>query len=184
MKRSSRRRCLPLVFGIVNILSMVACADLRAQPWSPEGYRMSAMRYDSLGFRILIDDQSSRGRSAFDRILQSECSSILQRNGIHYVPQNPDGRDDHYSAIVIDVTVQPLDGGRGTDELYYGTISFQREVSFSVADRPHNTVGSTWSMTFGGQARDRIAIVSDIEARLMDFLEDYLKLNSAKWIWK
>lgn len=35
-----------------------------------------------------------------------------------------------------------------------------------------------------GQARSRLAIVSDIEARLMDFLEDYMKLNSAKWIWK
>ncbi len=158
---------------------------LRAQPWSPEGYLMSAMTYDSLGFQILVDDEASRGHSAFDRILQSECSDILQRNGICCVPRNDADAKRRYPVIVVDVTVMPLDGSRaGTNELYYGSISFRREVTLFIADRPRKALGSMWSMTFGGQARSRLAIVSDIEARLMDFLEDYLKLNSAKWIWK
>ncbi len=176
---------LPPIGAAVVLLFALPFGMVRAQPWAPEGYQMSAMSYDSLGFQVLVDDQASRGHSAFDRILQSECSEILQRNGIRYAPRNDERSKSRYPVIVIDVTVTPLDGGRvGDDELYYGSISFQREVTLSIADRPRKTLGSTWLMTFGGQARSRLAIVSDIEARLMDFLEDYMKLNSAKWIWK
>ena len=158
---------------------------LLAQPWVMKGYQMSALSFDSLGFRILIDDEATRYHASFDRILETECADILRRNGIQYVPQTEGVHSNRHPTIVLDLTVMPLEGGRvGVDELYYGTISFQREVTLSIADHPWKAIGSTWSMTFGGQARNRLAIVGDVEERLMDFLVDYFKLNSAKWIWK
>jgi len=184
MRLVCTRLCV-LIGSLILALSGVCPGSAHAQSWSSDGYRMSALSYDSLGFQVLVDDETGRGGNAFDRILQSECSEILQRNGICCVRRDDSSSRSRYPVIVIDVTVTPVDGARNIgDELYYGSITFRREVTLTIADRPQKAMGATWSMTFGGGARTRMAIVSDIEARLMDFLEDYLKLNSAKWIWK
>ena len=158
---------------------------LAAQPWIARGYQMSAMSFDSLGFRVVIDDEGSRLPGSFERLLVDGCTEILQRNGIRCEAASPDTHQWRHPCLVVDLTVTPIFAGRrGTEELYYGTLSFQREVSLFIADRPWRAIGSTWSISFGGEAPNRLAIVSDIEARLLDFLGDYLKVNSAKWIWR
>ncbi len=169
---------------VVLLIAAVVPGSLAAQDQATSGFQMSAMSYDSLGFQIRIDDEAARYRASFDRLLESECSDILRRNGITAIPARDAAEKEGRPVIIIDLTIEPLRGGSGLGELYYGSIAFQRAVTFPVLDRQLKARGATWSMTFGGQAQSRLAIVSDVEARLLDFLEDYLKVNSARWIWQ
>jgi len=169
---------------VVLLIAAVVPGLLAAQDQATSGFQMSAMSYDSLGFEIRIDDEASRYYASFDRLLESECSDILRRNGITCIPARNAAEKDGRPVIIIDLTIEPLRGGSRLGELYYGSIAFQRAVTFPILDRQLKARGATWSMTFGGQAQSRLAIVSDVEARLLDFLEDYLKANSARWIWQ
>lgn len=177
-----------LRFGVFSVVLFTFAAPvsgpLAAQEQAATGFQMSAMSYDSLGFQLRIDDGASRYHASFERLLESECADILRHNGIQCVPGGDAAAKEGYPVLLIELTIEPLHGGVGLGELYYGSIAFQRDVSFPVADRRLTTRGATWSMTFGGQAGNRLTIVSDIEARLLDFLGDYLKVNSARWIWQ
>jgi hypothetical protein len=185
MGRSRACQAYGLAIPVLVALLLVTPPPLKAQSWIDKGYQMSAMSFDSLGFRVVIDDEGSRLPESFQRLLIEDCMQLLERNGVHSVVVGLDARETRRPSLVVDLTVTPIfAGSRGTEELYYGTLSFQREVSVMIADRPWKAIGSTWSVSFGGEAASRLAIVSDVEARLTDFLGDYLKLNSARWIWR
>lgn len=163
---------------------MFLVGSAMAQDKLAKGYQMSAMGYDSLGLQVKLDE-GRYPRRGFEGVLLDGCREILERNGVKCAVSKDGEPIKHYPCIIVDVNIAAISGGSNTgEEVYYGALSFNREVNFDIARRQWRGVASTWSMTLGGHARNRFEIISDVEERLQDFLVDYLKLNTARWIWK
>jgi hypothetical protein len=143
------------------------------------------MTYDSLGLHVTFDEGMASSGGGFHRMLFDQCEAVLRANGIKCAEFRDAGPITHYPCIEIEIHLVPLDRVRYIgDEMYYGTISFRRDVTMMVALRPVFAIGTTWSRTFGGQATNRFAILGEVEDKLKDFIVDYVETNSARGIWK
>jgi hypothetical protein len=176
----SMLRILAVGFLVIAVLSQAP-----SQAVSSKGYLMSPMTYDSLGFHLSLDVVSGKAHGDFKRLLVDQCVDILRANGIRPAVFRDSERVSFYPCIEIDLTIVPLDRVRYVgDEMFFGTISFRRDVTMLVALRPVWTIGSTWSKGFGGQASNRFMILGEVEERMRDFVKEYVEMNSATALWK